>query len=780
MHLMEVVGALELPKTRKSDVLDVLEQLKELGMAREMPGHRFRLNDRPPPPKKKMGVERAPTPDGDLVSGWLTRHPRGFGFVAAEDGGPDVFVPGLALGPALHGDRVQVRARPSAKGREGEVVDIVRHGVSRVAGVLRSSPQGAWLEPSDPRWPERVDVEGTIPLGVEQGDEVVALIEHYPEYEGDRMRARVIATLGVRGSAAVEIEKIKIREGIEEEFPEDTLAEAQAFGTRVREEEIAAREDLRGLDLLTIDPPDARDHDDAVWVERLGDGSFRAIVAIADVSHYVREGTALDRAALERGTSIYLPDRVIPMLPHELSSNLASLVPNEDRLTLAVEAEVGPKGAIKSYRFLEGVMRSRARLSYQGVARALRFTDGGEVQHEAESRRDLLHAMWDLSQILRARRRQRGSLDFDLPEAEIVLDAEGEPEEIRRSRTDPGVRKAYGMIEDLMLLANEVVATDLSRRGIPAIYRVHGRPDENRIALFAELAKSLGYKLDEDAAERPGKLADFLKRVEGTPHAQALNFLLLRAMQQATYDTENVGHFALAAPNYLHFTSPIRRYPDLAVHRIVRALIREEKIDRRELEDTLNEQAAASSRLERRAMTIDREATDLYRAIFMKDRIGDHFDAVVTGVAEHGLYVTFEDPFVDARCPIDSLGDDWYELDNLGLRLVGRRTGRGFALGDPLTVRLENVSIPDRQLTAAIKSRLPDDRGLLSEPPRRSPRGAKKRGGDKRGGDKRAGDKRAGDKRGGDTRTAKAGKRAPWRDGAKKDRRGSKKKGRRK
>ncbi len=747
MHLMEVVSALSLPKSRKDDVRDVLEELKGLGMAREMPGNRFRLSKRPP--RGGPAPEPASAPKkGEELTGWLSRHPRGFGFVAAEDGGPDVFVPGTALGGALHGDRVRVLFRPSPKGREGEVVEVVRHGVSRVAGVLRTRADRAWIEPGDPRLPSTVDVIGTIPLGVEAGDEVVALIETYPSRQSDRMEARVLSRLGARGSAAVEIEKIKIREGVVEEFEDDVLAEAQSFGTRVPKAEIDAREDLRGIDLVTIDPPDARDHDDAVWAERLPGGSFRVVVAIADVSHYVREGGAVDRAALERATSIYLPDRVIPMLPHELSSNLASLVPDEDRLTLAVEAEVGPGGAIRRHRYIEGVMRSRARLSYGGVARALHFTEQAEHQHEAEQRRDLLTTLWDVSQLLRERRRRRGGLDFDLPEPEIVLDDAGEPIDIRRSRTDPGVRKAYGMIEDLMLLANEVVATDLSRRGMPTIYRVHGSPNAAKIEVFAELAASLGYVLDEDAGTKPRKLSVFLKRVEGTSHAQALNFLLLRAMQQASYDTANVGHFALAARNYLHFTSPIRRYPDLAVHRVVRALVRGERVDEGELREKLAHQAAASSRLERRAMQIDREANDLYRALLMKDRVGESFDATITGVAEHGLYVTFEEPYVEARVPIATLGDDWYELDSLGLRLVGRRSGHAFSLGDRLTVRLEAVSIPDRELTAAVEEKLPDDRELLSPPAaQRRKREAQERQGGRPGHGKRQDGKRQDGKR---------------------------------
>lgn len=732
MHLMEVVSALKVPKSRRDDVRDVLDELTGLGMAKEMPGNRFRISKKPP----KSGAapreaSRPGTADDDAVYGWLSIHPRGFGFVSTEDESDDVFVPPSAMKDALHGDRVKVAARPSAKGREGEVLEVVRRGTKRVAGVLRTRKKEAWIEPSDPRLPERIEVVGTSPLGVRAGEEVVALIESWPDPSGRGMSARVIASLGQRGSAAVEIEKIKIREGIEEDFEEEVLAEAQRFGTRVPEDEIARREDLRGFDLLTIDPPTAKDHDDAVWAERLPGGSFRVIVAIADVSYYVHPGSALDEAALERATSIYLPDRVIPMLPHELSGNLASLVPDEDRLTLAVEVEVGPKGAIRGHRYIEGVMRSRGRLSYEGVARALHLSEQCEPQHEAESRRELLTTLWDVSQVLRERRRRRGSLDFDLPEAEIVLGDDGEPVDIRRSRTDPGLRKAYGLIEDLALLANEVVAADLSRRGVPAIYRIHGRPKEARIDVFVELAQSLGYVLDEDAGTDPRKLAAFLRRVEGTAHTEALNFLLLRAMQQATYDTENAGHFALAAKNYLHYTSPIRRYPDLAVHRVVRALIQGERVDKKKLKETLVSQAAISSRLERRAMLIDREATNLYRALLMKDRVGERFDATVTGVAEHGLYVTFEEPFVEARCPIDTLGEDWYELDSLGLRLVGERSGHSFALGDRLTVRLENVSIEARELTARVEEKLPDDRELLSSPKERQRR--RKKRNEKRG-----------------------------------------------
>ncbi|MCA9608342.1 MAG: RNB domain-containing ribonuclease, partial [Myxococcales bacterium] len=458
MHLMEVLGRLGLDKSERDALRDVLDGLTGLGMAQEMPGNRFRIARRKRPAGDgNAPPERRKTESQIDVSGWLSIHPRGFGFVAAEDGGPDVFVPASQLANALHRDRVRVSARSSAKGREGEVQEVLRRGVGRIAGVYKTRGKSAWLEPSDPRGPSRVEVVGTAPLGVVDGDEVVAQIAKWPAFDGDTMEARVLSSLGARGSAQVEVEKIKIREGVEEELPEDAVVEAQAFGTALRPSDLEGREDLRHLDLLTIDPPTARDHDDAVWAERTEGGGFRVVIAIADVSHYVRAGSALDRAALERGTSIYLPDRVIPMLPHELSSNLASLVPDEDRLTLAVEVEVSKSGKPGKHRFIEGVMRSRARLSYGGVARALGLTEAPEPQPEAESRLELLRTLWDVSQVMRARRRKRGSLDFDLPEAVIELDDSGEPTDIRRSRTDPGLRKAYGMIEDLMLLANEVV-----------------------------------------------------------------------------------------------------------------------------------------------------------------------------------------------------------------------------------------------------------------------------------------------------------------------------------
>ncbi|UJR81847.1 ribonuclease R [Sandaracinus amylolyticus] len=719
LHVMEIVQILGAPKSARDEVRDRLQDLKELGLAKELPGNRYKVGPgrkhaAPPPPeafvtkprhKREAEQEAAErfekprAPGGPAVTGWLTITPRGFGFVAADDGGPDVFVSARSLANAMHGDRVEVSARRTEKGREGEVLRIVDRGLLRIAGRLTRARRVYLIETHDARLPEVFRVSGTLPLETEPGSDVVAQITKYPEFPGEIPEARVLRVLGPRGSAEVEIAKILIREGVVEEFPEDVVQEALGFPAQVPDHDIREREDLRHLDLVTIDPEDARDHDDAVWAEQTPDG-FRVIVAIADVSHYVREGSAIDREALTRGTSIYLPGRAIPMLPPELSTNLASLVPDEDRLTLAVEVRLGKLGKILSHRLIEGVMRSKARISYGGAARALGLTEDAPRQESAEQHLPLLKVLHQISRRLRALRNRRGALGFELPEAKVLLDKSGEPRDVIRSRSDAGIKEAYEIVEDLMLLANEVVAEDLTRRKVPAIFRVHGKPDPNKVETFAAVAEAFGHALEENAAESPKKLQKFLDRIAGTPHAQSLGFLLLRAMQQASYDTRNLGHFALAARDYLHFTSPIRRYPDLAVHRVVRALARGERIEATALREKLQQQAQQSSRMERRAMTVERESVNLYRCLLMKDRVGEEFEGTITGVTEHGLWVSLDLPFVETRAPIERLGEDYYELDRLGIRLVGRRSGHSFALGGRLTVRLESVVIERREMVA--------------------------------------------------------------------------------
>jgi ribonuclease R len=704
-----------------------------------MPGLRFRAIDGPK--NQKRGREKAKTtrgrkakeaerqdlspPTAPVIEGRLTMTRQGYGFVNVYDGGPDVFIPPDAVGPALHGDTVQVRARPSHKGRDGHIVGIVERRLKNVTGTLHPRGRGMSFEPDDERLRAPMRVVGKVPKAAKKDDVTLAEIVTFPQRREDRPEVRILEVLGAQGVARIEVEKLKIRDGIREVFPDDVEQEAAALPPRVDRDVTASREDLRDVDLVTIDPETARDHDDAIWVERKGNG-FHLIVAIADVSHYVTEGTAMDREAISRGTSVYLPDRAIPMLPPELSSNLASLVPNRDRLCMAVEMDIDEKGHVASHRIFEAVMRSHGKLYYEGVARALGLTDHGPHQPSAEKRIPTLKILLELSQRLRARRLKRGALDFDLPEGKIVLDTHGEPKEIVQSRKDPGIRQAYRIVEDMMLVTNETVAAHIKRHTAPGVFRVHGKPDPERISMFCQVAKSFGYELEEESAATPKQLSRFLRQIEGTNEASLLRYLLLRAMQQAIYDTDpTTGHFALAAKDYLHFTSPIRRYPDLLVHRILRIMIRNESLDAASLRPRLQRFAAQASEAERRAMIVERDVMDVYRTIYMQKHIGDELDGRISGFAPFGIYVQIPDPFVSVLLPFEQL-EDTYEPDDLGIRLIGVRTSKVFTMNDRVTVRIEDANVQARDVVGSLLGHRPAE--APTQPERRRRGGPKKRG----------------------------------------------------
>ncbi|MCA9603249.1 MAG: RNB domain-containing ribonuclease, partial [Myxococcales bacterium] len=475
MHFMEICDRLSVPRKEKDALLALLETLRNEDLAQELPGKRFRAAKKKPVPVQAGAV---PETNANEATGRITVHARGFGFLAADDGLGDVFIAPDSVGGALHGDRVRARVEKGSRGREGRVLEVLDRARDKLTGIVRRDGRQFVFLPDDPRMRSPLPIEGKVPPQADGGTTVIARIVSFPRTSRDVPEVAIAEVLGKAGLAAVEVAKLKIRDGVIEPFPAEVLEEARQVPTSVLPEDIAEREDLRHIEFVTIDPPDARDHDDAVWVERLAHGRFRVLVAIADVSHYVRKDTAIDREALARGCTIYLPDRAIPMLPKEISSGMASLVPDVDRLTLGVEVELSKDGVIETSRYFEGVMRSRARLTYGGVARALGWTTEPPADPKAEARIPLLEALSEVSGLLRKRRRARGSLDFDLPEPRVLLEeATGEPIDVYRSREDPGIRKAYAVIEDFMLLANEVVAEDLHRRGMPALYRVHGKPD---------------------------------------------------------------------------------------------------------------------------------------------------------------------------------------------------------------------------------------------------------------------------------------------------------------
>jgi ribonuclease R len=698
LHTREIASRLEVSEADYLGLQRLLDDLSFEGVLSARPGQKFHLSQKT---AASRGAER---------DGLLTVHPRGFGFVASLDAaGDDVFIPPESLGGAMHGDRVRVRVRSrTARGAEGEIVAVVDRGMKRVAGTLRRKGKSAWLEPDDNRvrgpivLPRAIDVVGSEGNSGNDGDAVVVRITRWPELPGENPEGAIETVLGRPGELGVEAAKILVLQGIDEAHSDEAVRESESFGAEVPLPMKEGREDLRHVPLPTIDPEDARDHDDAVWVERTERGGYRAWIAIADVSTYVTPGTAIDDEAKARGCSTYLPDRAIPMLPRALSSNLCSLLPDVDRLCLCAEVELDGSGHVTKSRLIRGVMRSAAKLTYGGVARALGLSAEATREPAADAMVEGLRVALELSRHLRGHRMKRGALDFELPEAKVVLDEKTRaPIDVVRRATDPGVKKAYQLIEELMLLANETVARWCQEKDIPTIYRVHQPPDEQKLDRFAAMCDALGIDFDPEDTRDPRKLSELLKSFSEHPLAPVLNSLLLRSMKQATYDVTNVGHFGLASKAYLHFTSPIRRYPDLVVHRTVHDVLEGRAVRRDgEAREKLAEAALASSIAERRSMEVERAIVDLYRTFMMKDHIGERFEGTVTAVVGSGLFVQLDKPFVDVLIRLEDLGQDRYEVDDDALRVVATRSGDVIALGDRLLVEVIDAAILRRTVYA--------------------------------------------------------------------------------
>jgi ribonuclease R len=686
LHAREIRTRLGVAEDGYARLLELLDQLSLSGSVSRVGGNRFKADATP-----QRGAE---------WEGVLSMHPRGFGFVAAA-GQDDVYVPPDAIGGALHGDRVRVRVvNKSARGIEGSIEAIVERRNPRVAGVLRRRARSAWLEPDDTRMRGPIAVVGLAGEG-KDGDAAVVRITRFPSFVEENPEGELVAVLGVPGDPNAEVAKILVREQIVEDHPEGAVREAEAMAARLLRLSAENRTDLRDVPLPTIDPEDARDHDDAVWVERRDEG-YRVWVAIADVSEYVTPGSELDAEALARGCTIYLPDRAIPMLPAALAADLCSLLPEQERLCMCVVAELGREGDVKGFEIVEGIMRSAGMLTYAGVARALGFTEQGPRSAQAEALRRDLKVIDELTRKLRRRRLKRGALDLDLPEARVVLDPDtGRPLDVVRRAQDPGVRRAYSMVEELMLLANELVAVWLSKRRCPAIYRVHGTPDAEKLERLGEAAKRLGVRVDLGGLMEPGGVSKWLAQISQHPKRAVLETLLLRSLKQAVYDIVNIGHFGLASDNYLHFTSPIRRYPDLQVHRAVKRLLHGERPDTSASGiEALRASATAASVRERAALDVEREVVDLYRTLLMRDRVGDEHEGNVTAFVGSGAYVTLDQPFVDVLVRYEAMGDDRYQLDSDELGVVGAKSGDRIALGDRIRVAIEDVAVLRRTVYA--------------------------------------------------------------------------------
>ena len=681
----ELIQILKVPREERVTFRRHLRGLAADGVLVQVRGHHFALPG-------KM----------DVVVGRLQVHPDGYGFILPEhDGdrtGGDLYVPAAHLKDAMHGDRVAARVSGIKAGdrREGRIVRIVDRAHARIVGRAEVDAGGRMqVAPYDRRLPQKIHVLRGETRDAEGGDMVEVEITHWPTATRGPV-GRIIDVLGPVDAQGVDTQVIIRKHGIPDAHADAAIEEARRLGGAVTARDLEGRTNFRAWPTVTIDGEDARDFDDAITLERLPNGNFRLGVHIADVSHYVHEGSALDAEAYDRGTSVYFPERAVHMFPAELATGLCSLNPHVDRLVQTCLMEVDGRGQVVRHELHDGVICSAARMTYTAVNAILTERDPAVIE-EYETLVPLVERMRELFGVLNGRRRRRGSIDFDLPESHIVLDDEGRVEAVIASERNV----AHRLIEEFMLLANETVAAHLEEEGFPAIYRIHEAPDPGKVEEFEAFIATLGFSL---AASPPGvRPADFQRLVEkisGTPVEKPIAFLMLRTMQQARYDAHNVGHFGLAAPTYTHFTSPIRRYPDLVVHRLLRECRRGGVSDDRRaaLAGALPEVARHTSSRERRAMEAERELVQWKKVRFMADKVGDQFDAYVTGVSAFGLFVELVEHFVEGLVHVSTMADDFYRYLDGAHVLRGERLGRVFRLGDRVRVQVLRVDTGRRQI----------------------------------------------------------------------------------
>ena len=627
----------------------------------------------------------------DLVRGRVVGHADGFGFLVPDDDADDLFLPPREMRRVLHGDRVLARVTAvEARGRTGAIVEVLERAHRTLVGrYVAAAGRMGFVAPSDKRIAQDLAIPAGSEAGAKDGQIVVAEIVQPPTGRSGPV-GRVVEVIGDHMAPGMEIEVAIRAHDIPHVWSPAVLDEAGSYAPEVPAEASAGREDLRNLPLVTIDGEDARDFDDAVFCEPQGRG-WRLIVAIADVANYVRPGTALDSEAYERGNSVYFPQRVIPMLPEVLSNVLCSINPQVDRLCMACEMSVGSRGEIKKYRFLEGVMRSAARLTYTKVAAILVDRDA-TLRREYEALVTPLENLYALYKVLHTARRHRGTVDFELPETRIVFD-----EQRKIKQVVPVIRNdAHRLIEECMLAANVSAAELLKKHKIPAPYRIHEGPTDEKLLQLREFLFELGLTLGGGDSPRPQHYAKLLASVAGRPDARLIQTVLLRSLSQAIYSPDNVGHFALSYEHYTHFTSPIRRYPDLLVHRAIKDILhhRPHKVSL----ELAREQGVHCSLTERRADDATREVVRWLKAEYMMDRIGDEFDGIISGVTSFGVFVELNEVFVDGLVHITALGNDYFHFDPVKHRLLGERTRRSYRLGDPIRVRVMRVDLDEMRI----------------------------------------------------------------------------------
>ena len=673
--LREILRRLGLEKEQRRQVREYLRDLTDQGKVVRIRGNRYGL-------PSKM----------NLIVGRLKTHPEGYGFVIPEaEGEEDIFISPRNLKEAMHGDRVVARIESiRRKGKEGSVIRILERKTRKVVGKFMRAKNYSYVLPED----ERILQEVFIPEGetkrARPNQIVVAEITQYP-LERTRPTGRVTHILGYPDDPEIEPQIIIHKYDLPDRFPSTALKEAHNLPPGPSSDECRGRVDLRGIPTFTIDGENARDFDDAVSLEREGDGGVKLYVSISDVSHYVGEETALDSEAYLRGTSVYFPDRAIPMFPPELSNEICCLHPRVDRLTLTAELRYDRNGERREVRFYPSVIRSNERLTYTWVKKILVDRDL-ELREKFSSLVPSLDLMSDLCQELRRKRFARGAIDFDLPEPEVILNLQGETEDIIRAERS----LAHQVIEEFMIAANEAVAHFMEEKEVPFLYRIHESPKQEATDEFRRFISLLGYKMKKEANHSPKEFQRVLLEVRGRPEERVVNEILLRSMKWAKYSAKNPGHFGLASDGYTHFTSPIRRYPDLIVHRLLKKVLSNEEMNLSE--EVLANKADYLSTRERVAMEAEREILDRYRVRFMKDKIGVEFTGVISGVTAFGFFVELRDIFVEGLVRVTSLHDDYYHYHEKKYCLVGERTHKTFRIGDEVRVRVDRVDVERRHI----------------------------------------------------------------------------------
>ncbi|GGK03550.1 ribonuclease R [Lentibacillus kapialis] len=633
----------------------------------------------------------------NLIRGRIQMHAKGFAFLIPDDDTrTDVYIHHSDLASAMNNDKVMVRIEKQHDGGnrpEGTVIRVLERATHQVVGTFEDNKSFGFVVADDKRIPNDIFIPKSMNGGAVSGHKVIAHITKYPE---GRMSAEgeIIYILGHKNDPGIDIISIIHKHGIKVDFPEEVLDQAANTPEHIDSSDIENRRDLREEQIVTIDGADAKDLDDAVSVKQLENGNFQLGVYIADVSYYVEENTPIDEEAFERATSVYLVDRVIPMIPHRLSNGICSLNPQVDRLTLGCEMEINTTGDVVNHEIFQSVIKTDERMTYHDVNKILNEKDEN-LRDRYKPLVPMFENMEKLAEILRAKRMGRGAIDFDFKEAEVLVDDTGKPEDVvLRERS-----VAERLIEEFMLAANETVAEHFHWMDVPFIHRIHQDPDENKLQQFFEFIAGLGYVVKGTANEiHPSALQKVIEEVKGKPEEMIVSKLMLRSMQQAKYDPGSIGHFGLATDFYTHFTSPIRRYPDLTVHRLIRTYLIDKKLDGNTIghwKERMPEIARHSSEMERAAVDAERETDDLKKAEFMQDKIGEAYTGVISSITNFGLFVELENT-IEGLVHVSYLTDDYYHYDDRNHAMIGERTGNMYKIGEEVDVRVVKVNTDER------------------------------------------------------------------------------------